>query len=124
MKQTAVEWLELNLLGLISFDSEELRAKYKEVIKIAKENEKENQKHIGQITEKGIIDTIGNCANCGVEFHIHKDVTQKQQERSYSEEDMKLSYEAGKKRGNSGYSNTDNFRQPNFEEFIEQFKNK
>jgi hypothetical protein len=45
-----------------------------------------------------------------------------QQERSYSDEDMKLSYEAGKKRGNSGYSNTDNFRQPNFEEFIEQFK--
>ena len=38
---TAVEKLEISLLGLISFDSEELRAKYKEVIKIAKENEKE-----------------------------------------------------------------------------------
>ena len=47
-----------------------------------------------------------------------------QQEISYSEEDMKLSFEAGKKRGNSGYPNTDNFKQPNFEEFIEQFKNK
>lgn len=45
------------------------------------------------------------------------------EERSYSEEDMKLSFEAGRKRGNSGYPNTDNFRQPNFEEFIKQFKN-
>jgi hypothetical protein len=40
MKQTAVEWLELNLLGLISFDSEELRAKYKDRIAKAKEIEK------------------------------------------------------------------------------------
>jgi len=31
------------------------------------------EKYAGQITEKGIIDVIGNCANCGVEFHIHKD---------------------------------------------------
>ena len=46
------------------------------------------------------------------------------QQQGYSEEDMKMSFEAGRKRGNSGYSNTDNFRQPNFEEFIEQFKNK
>jgi len=35
---------------------------------------KEEPKHLGQITEKGIIDIIGNCANCGVEFHIHKDI--------------------------------------------------
>lgn len=41
MKQTAVEWLELNLLGLISFDSEELRVKYKERVAKAKEMEKE-----------------------------------------------------------------------------------
>jgi hypothetical protein len=30
---------------------------------------------VGDVTHKGIIDTIGNCANCGVEFHIHKDET-------------------------------------------------
>ena len=40
---TAVEWLELNLLGLISFDSEELRAKYKEIVAKAKEMEKQQQ---------------------------------------------------------------------------------
>jgi hypothetical protein len=51
-----------------------------------------------------------------------KEIEKEQQ--GYSEEDLKLSFDAGKKRGNSGYPNTDNFRQPNFEEFIEQFKNK
>ena len=39
--KTAVEWLELNLLGLISFDSEDLRVKYKERVAKAKEIEKE-----------------------------------------------------------------------------------
>jgi hypothetical protein len=46
MKQTAVEWLELNLLGLISFDSEELRVKYKERVAIAKEMEKQQLKEM------------------------------------------------------------------------------
>ena len=43
MKQTAVEWLDLHLLGLISFDSEELRAMYKERIQQAKEMEKQQE---------------------------------------------------------------------------------
>lgn len=38
---TAVSYLELKLLGLISFDSEHLRLKYKSIIKQAKELEKE-----------------------------------------------------------------------------------
>ena len=41
MKQTAVEILETSLLGIVSFDSEVLRNKYKESFKIAKEMEKE-----------------------------------------------------------------------------------
>ena len=41
MKQTAVELLEIKLLGIVSFDSEVLRNKYKEQFKIAKEMEKE-----------------------------------------------------------------------------------
>ena len=39
--KTAVEKLELSILGLISFDSEELRAKYKEKVSKAKELEKQ-----------------------------------------------------------------------------------
>ena len=39
MKQTAVELLEIKLLGIVSFDSEVLRNKYKEQFKIAKEME-------------------------------------------------------------------------------------
>jgi hypothetical protein len=38
-KQTAVEILELKLLGIVSFDSEVLRNKYKEQFRIAKEVE-------------------------------------------------------------------------------------
>ena len=38
--KTAVEILEISLLGIVSFDSEVLRNKYKERFKIAKEIEK------------------------------------------------------------------------------------
>ena len=37
---TTVEWLDIHLLGVISFDSEELREKYKGLIEQAKEMEK------------------------------------------------------------------------------------
>ena len=40
MEQTAVKKLELKLLGIISFDSEELRKKYKHAIDQAKAMEK------------------------------------------------------------------------------------
>ncbi len=39
MKKTAVEILEIKLLGIVSFDSEVLRNKYKEQFKIAKKME-------------------------------------------------------------------------------------
>jgi hypothetical protein len=40
-KLTAIEILEIKLLGIVSFDSEVLRNKYKMQFKIAKEMEKE-----------------------------------------------------------------------------------
>ena len=40
MKKTTVDHLEIKLLGIVSFDSEVLRNKYKEQFKIAKEMEK------------------------------------------------------------------------------------
>ena len=51
--KTAVEILEIKLLGIVSFDSEVLRNKYKEQFKQAKEMEKEQIKDahlIGLIT--------------------------------------------------------------------------
>lgn len=44
-KLTAVEILEIKLLGIVSFDSEVLRNKYKEQFKIAKEMEKEQSQN-------------------------------------------------------------------------------
>lgn len=64
MEKTAIEQLELSLLGLISFDSEELRAKYKERIAKAKETfEKQiidacNQTEFEDIDGMGIHETI------------------------------------------------------------------
>ncbi len=54
--QTAVEILETSLLGIVSFDSEVLRDKYKERFKIAKEMEKEN---MISFYLKGCDDTYG-----------------------------------------------------------------
>jgi septum formation inhibitor-activating ATPase MinD len=42
---TAVEILELKLLGIVSFDSEVLRNKYKEQFRIAKKMEKEQSQN-------------------------------------------------------------------------------
>ena len=55
MKQTAVELLEIKLLGIVSFDSEVLRNKYKKQFKIAKEMEK--QQIIDSYTT-GLIDPL------------------------------------------------------------------
>lgn len=54
---------------------------------------KEESKQVGQITEKGIIDTIGTCANCGVEFHIHKESEESKQEQGCPfDEPLKYSF--------------------------------
>ena len=47
-----------------------------------------------------------------------------QMERSYSEEDMKLAFEYGHKKGFSGYPNTENWKELPFKEWFEQFKKK
>ena len=56
------------------YDCKPYKLEYKIIIP------KEEAKQVGQITEKGIIDIIGNCANCGIEFHIHKDIEEPKQE--------------------------------------------
>ena len=47
-----------------------------------------------------------------------------QQERMYSEEDLKRAFEAGHKKGFSGYPNTENWKELPFEKWFEQFKKK
>ena len=46
------------------------------------------------------------------------------QERMYSDEDIKLAFEAGYKKGFSGYPNTENWKELTFNEWFEQFKEK
>jgi hypothetical protein len=65
MKQTAVEQLELKLLGIISFDSEELRERYKDIIEQAKEMEREQRIAFGKkCFYKGFEKAENDDANC------------------------------------------------------------
>ena len=47
-----------------------------------------------------------------------------QKKRMYSEEDLKEAFEAGHKKGFSGYPNTENWKELPFEKWFEQFKKK
>ena len=58
MKQTAVEFLELMFLRILSFDSEEHRKKYKDVIRQAKEMEKKQQER--SYSEEEVMDMFHN----------------------------------------------------------------
>jgi hypothetical protein len=53
-----------------------------------------------------------------------KDGAKWQAERMYSEEDLKRAFEAGHKKGFSGYPNTENWKELPFEKWLEQFKKK
>ena len=53
-----------------------------------------------------------------------KDGAKWQAERMYSKEDLKEAFEAGHKKGFSGYPNTENWKELPFEEWFKQFKNK
>jgi len=66
MKQTAVEKLEISLLGIVSFDSEELRAKYKDRITKAKEMEKEQKINFAN---KYADDVMGGCTLRAKEYY-------------------------------------------------------
>lgn len=47
-----------------------------------------------------------------------------QEKTMYSQEDMKIAFDAGYKKGFSGYPNTENFKELPFNKWFEQFKNK
>jgi len=46
------------------------------------------------------------------------------EQQGYSEEDMKLAFKAGYKKGFSGYPNIENWKELPFKEWFEQFKKK
>ena len=66
MKQTAVEFLELMFLRILSFDSEEHRKKYKDVMRQAKEIEKQQQVY----SEEEVINALHS-----VELKYNRDFT-------------------------------------------------
>jgi hypothetical protein len=61
--------------------------------------------------------TASRSAECFIWIKGYKAAT-----KVYSEEDLRKAFEAGNKRGWSGYPDTDNGTQPKFEEFIQSLK--
>jgi hypothetical protein len=70
-KLTAVEILELKLLGIVSFDSEVLRNKYKEQFRIAKEMEKEQIKE-AHGDERDYLSDCGNFITISAEQYYEE----------------------------------------------------
>jgi hypothetical protein len=75
-KLTAVEILELKLLGIVSFDSEVLRNKYKEQFRIAKEMEKEQ-----------IMEAYMSALPYGLEYSHYDKYANKYYNETYKKED-------------------------------------
>lgn len=77
--------------------------------------EEKAYKHIRKVqSNAGYVDYITGYNQC----------LKDNEEKKYTEEDMRKAFEAGNKRGWSGYPNTDNWTQPTFEKFIQSFQPK
>lgn len=74
--KTAVEYIELRLLGIASFDSEELRLRYKDIIKQAKEIEKEQM--FGYVKHSYVFDESR-------QLDIHKKLFEDYYEETYNQ---------------------------------------
>jgi len=104
MKQTAVEWLELNLLGLISFDSEELRVKYKERVAKAKEMEKQQQEQ-----------------DRNVYLNAYVDGSRAQAKLMYNEEDLECAWSSSEQNMRFQFSSSA-YKAITFKQWLEKFK--
>ena len=101
---TAVEWLELNLLGLISFDSEELRAKYKDRVSKAKEMERQQQEQ-----------------DRNVYLNAYVDGSRAQAKLMYTEEDLECAWSSSEQNMRFQFSSSA-YKGITFKQWLEKFK--
>ena len=69
-------------------------------------------------------ETLEKAVNNFKKTDVYVNEIKEAQERMYSEEDLKRAFEAGHKKGFSGYPNTENWKELPFEKWFEQFKKK
>jgi len=83
----------------------------------------QQEKKLKNIIFSDDIDTIGKCAKCGVEFHIHK----LEQQGMYTEEDLRDAFNTAQKQASASTDQCGNVEvnhTETFEEWFEQNKKK
>lgn len=93
-------------IPLLNLESEE-----DEVFKMASENILTSSRFVNTENEMDIAYSF-----------FHNGYQKAKETFKYTEEDLRKAFEAGNKRGWSGYPNTDNWTQPKFEEFIQSLQ--
>jgi hypothetical protein len=128
VKNPSCEWVEVNHFGMCC--SNQLIAQcincnqYNPAYKIIIPKEEPKQETLEEAAEQYVIDESY--------LPVYKEECERsfkngalwQAERMYSEEDLKEAFEAGHKKGFSGYPNTENWKELPFEKWFEQFKKK
>ena len=96
--------------------------------KIIIPKEEPKQETLEEVAHKMLVDygikSIGQSIGVPTVKKLMVNMAKWQAERMHSEEDLKEAFEAGHKKGFSGYPNTENWKELPFEKWFEQFKKK
>ena len=98
------------------------------VYKIIIPKEEPKQETLEEVAHEMLVDygikSIGQSIGVLTVKKLMVNMAKWQAERMHSEEDLKEAFEAGHKKGFSGYPNTENWKELPFEKWFEQFKKK
>ena len=98
------------------------------VYKIIIPKEEPKQETLEEVAHEMLVDygikSIGQSIGVLTVKKLMVNMAKWQAERRHSEEDLKEAFEAGHKKGFSGYPNTENWKELPFEKWFEQFKKK
>ena len=98
------------------------------VYKIIIPKEEPKQETLEEVAHEMLVDygikSIGQSIGVPTVKKLMVNMAKWQAERMHSEEDLKEAFEAGHKKGFSGYPNTENWKELPFEKWFEQFKKK
>ena len=96
--------------------------------KIIIPKEEPKQETLEEVAHEMLVDygikSIGQSIGVPTVKKLMVNMAKWQAERMHSEEDLKEAFEAGHKKGFSGYPNTENWKELPFEKWFEQFKKK
>lgn len=128
MKNSSCEWVETKLIeeipsgftfGMFGNDEPPTELVYKIIIP----KEEPEQETVEEAAENYVRNEPDATLKL-ISKYSFKDGAKWQAERMYSEEDLKRAFEAGHKKGFSGYPNTENWKELPFEKWFEQIKKK